>query len=167
MFKTFFLTELRYTLKQPMVYIFLGLMALLVFGATSSDNVQIGGSVGNVLRNSPHVVTIYTTVMSLFGLLIATAFFNNAALRDYSSGFNEILFSTPLSKPGFFFGRFFGAVLLSNIPMLGVYLGSIIGSIVAPAAGWIDASRFGPAPLQTFISSYFIFVLPNPLWIRM
>ena len=98
MFKTFFLTELRYTLKQPMVYIFLGLMALLVFGATSSDNVQIGGSVGNVLRNSPHVVTIYTTVMSLFGLLIATAFFNNAALRDYSSGFNEILFSTPLSK---------------------------------------------------------------------
>lgn len=161
MFKTFFLTELRYTLKQPMVYIFLGLLALLTFGATSSDSVMIGGSVGNVLRNSPHVVTIYTTVMSLFGLLIATAFFNNAALRDYSSGFNEILFSTPLSKPGFFFGRFFGALLLSTVPMLGVFLGSIIGSIVAPAAGWIDASRFGPAPLQTFISSYFIFVLPN------
>lgn len=161
MFKTFFFTELRYSLKQPMVYIFLGLFALLIFGATSSDSVMVGGSVGNVLRNSPHIITIYATVMSLFGLLIATAFFNNAALRDYSSGFNEILFSTPLSKPGFFFGRFFGAMLLSTIPMLGVFLGSIIGAIVAPAASWIDASRFGPTPISAFVSNYFIFVLPN------
>ncbi len=161
MFKTFFLSEIKFALRQPMIYLFLGLITLLVFGATVSDNVQIGGSVGNVFRNSPHIITIYVTIMTIFGLLMATAFFNNAALKDYNNNFNEILFSTPLSKAGYYFGRFFGALILSTIPMLGVYLGLILGSFVAPAMGWVDADRFGPFFLETFVNNYFLFILPN------
>jgi len=161
MFKTFFLSELKYNLKQPMVYIFLLVMTLMVFGATASDNVQIGGAVGNVFRNAPHVITTYVAIMSIFGLLIATAFYNNAALRDYNNQFHEILFSTPLSKAGYFFGRFFAALIIATIPILGVFLGSIIGTALAPAFGWIDADRFGPFYLETFINNYLLFILPN------
>ncbi len=161
MFKTFFLSELNYRFRQPMIYIFLGIISLLVFGATSSDNVQIGGAVGNVLRNSPHTITMFTTVMSIFGLLMGAAFFNNAALKDYSNGFNEILYSTPLSKPGFYFGRFLGALVASTVPLLGVFIGVYLGSIVAPAVGWIDADRFGEMSIMTVISNYFLFILPN------
>jgi len=161
MFKTFFITELKYTLKQPMVYIFLLLMALFTFGATVSDNIIIGGSVGNVYKNAPHIITIYTTIMTIFGLLIAAAFFNNAALRDYNNQFNEILFSTPIGKSGYFFGRFFGALLLATIPMLGVFLGIIIGSFLAPVFNWVDADRFGSFYLETFTNNYFLFILPN------
>ncbi len=161
MFKNFFVSELRYTLKQPMVYIMLLLMTLMVFGATVSDNIQIGGSIGNIYRNSPYTITLYTSVMTIFGLMIAAAFFNNAALRDHNNGFNEILFSTPLSKSGYFFGRFLGALLLSTIPMLGVFLGSIIGTILAPSFGWMDADRFGVFHLETFVNNYLLFVLPN------
>ena len=144
-----------------MIYIFLGLITLLVFGAVSSDNVMIGGSVGNVFRNSPYIVTTYTTIMTIFGLLIATAFFNNAALRDYKSGFNEIIFTTPLSKSGFYFGRFFGALILSTVPMLGVFIGVILGSLIAPAMGWIDPSRFGQINWLAFSNNYLLFILPN------
>lgn len=161
MFKTFFLKEIKYALRQPMVYIFLLLMALLVFGATSSDNIMIGGSVGNVKRNSPHIIANYTAIMSLFGLLFATAFYNNAALRDFKHKFNEIIFSTPISKSGYFFGRFFGALLLATIPMTGVFLGIILGSWIAPAMGWIDADRFQGLHLWTLISNYLLFILPN------
>lgn len=161
MFKHFFLAELRFAFKQPMVYIFLGLITLLVFGAASNDSIVIGGSVGNVYKNSPHVITMYTTIMGIFGLLIAAAFYNNAALRDHNNQFNEILFSTPLSKPGYFFGRFFGALILSTIPLLGVFLGIILGSIIAPIAGWEAAERFGEFSLQPFVSNYFLFILPN------
>jgi hypothetical protein len=161
MFKTFFLAELKYVLRQPMIYIFLTLITLLVFGASASDNIVIGGSVGNVFRNSPHIITIYTTIMTIFGLLMATAFFNNAALKDHNNGFNEILFSTPLSKAGYFFGRFFGALVLSTIPMIGVFIGLIAGSLLAPAFGWIDADRFGDFYLETFVNNYFLFILPN------
>lgn len=158
---TFFLSELKYSLRRPMVWIFFGLMALLTFGATASDNVMIGGAVGNILKNAPHIITVETAIMSIFGLLIATAFFNNAALKDYSNNFNEILFSTPLSKSGYYFGRFAAALVLSTIPMLGVFFGIILGTLIAPAAGWIDASRIGPLYLETFVNNYFLFILPN------
>ena len=161
MFKHFFFFEIKNALRQPMIYIFLGLLALLTFGATASDNIQIGGSVGNVLRNAPHVITVYTTIMTIFGLLMAAAFYNNAALRDFSNEFNEILFSTPLKKSGYFFGKFCGALLLSTIPLIGVFLGTVIGTVTAPLFGWIDADRFGSFYLETFTNNYFLFILPN------
>jgi len=161
MFTTFFFSELKYVLKQPMIYIFLGLITLLVFGAASSDNVIIGGAVGNVYRNAPHVITVYTTILTIFGLLIAAAFYNNAALRDYNNDFNEILFTSPISKAGYFFGRFLSALLLATIPMLGVFLGVWLASVLAPAFGWVDADRFGKFFPATFVNNYFIFILPN------
>ncbi len=136
-------------------------MALLVFGAISSDNIVIGGDVGNVFENSPYVISMYTTVLIMFGLMIATAFFNNSALKDYDNNFNEILFSTPLTKHGYFFGRFFAALFLSTIPMLGVFIGVVLGSWIAPAMGWVDASRFGPIFFKSFVNNYFLFILPN------
>ena len=161
MFKHFFFSELRYTLKQPMVYIFTLIVTLLVFGATASDNVQIGGAVGNVYRNSPNVITTYTLVISIFGLLFAAAFFNNAALRDYKNDFHEILFTSPISRFSYFFGRFFGALVLSTIPLLGVFIGIFYGSEIAPVAGWVEADRYGPFFIKTFVNNYLIFILPN------
>ena len=161
MFKTFFFLELKTALKRPMIYIFFLIMGLMVFGAVSSDSIMIGGAIGNVYRNSPHVITSYVGIMTFFGLLMATAFFNNAALRDYKNSFNEILFSTPLSKAGYYFGRFFGALLLATTPLLGIFFGVLIASVIAPMAGWIDADRFGPFYLETFVNNYFLFILPN------
>lgn len=161
MFKTFLEAELKYALKQPMVYIFFGLMALFTFGATASDNIVIGGPVGNIYKNAPHIITVYTTIMTIFGLLIATAFYNNAALRDYNYNFNEILFSTPLSKAGYFFGRFSGGLILATLPMLGIFCGVWLGTLLATSFGWIAPGRFGEFYLETFINNYFIFILPN------
>lgn len=161
MFKEFFLLEIKSALKRPMVYIFLVITGLLTFGAIVSDNVQIGGSVGNVMKNAPIVITQFVGVFSIFGVLFAVAFFNNAALRDYNNQFNEILFSTPISKASFFFGRFFGALVLATIPLLGVYLGVILGSALGPIMGTISADRIGPLFLETFVNNYLLFILPN------
>ncbi|WP_179354228.1 M1 family aminopeptidase [Winogradskyella vidalii] len=161
MFKTFFLSELKYTLKQPMVYIFIFILALLEFFATVSDNVQVGGAIGNVYRNSPYTITVHVTIFCIFSLLMAVAFFNNAALRDYNNEFNEILFTTPISKPGYFFGRFFGALLVSTLPLLGVFIGVLLGTTLNYSFEWIATERFGEFYLETFVNNYLLFVLPN------
>ena len=161
MFKTFFLSELKYTLKQPMVYIFIFILALLEFFATVSDNVTVGGAIGNVYRNSPYTLTLHITIFCIFSLLMAVAFFNNAALRDHNNEFNEILFTTPLSKPGYFFGRFFGALLVSTLPLLGVFIGMLFGTYMNSIFGWIDTERFGDFYLKTFVNNYLLFILPN------
>lgn len=161
MFSTFFFTELKYVLKQKMVYIFLGIVTLLVFGAVVSDSVTIGNTMGNVYRNSPYTITIYITTLSIFGLFFAAAFFNNAALREHKYNFQEILYSTPLSKPGYFFGKFFAATLISTIPLLGVFLGVYLGTWLGPVFDWMPAERFGDLYGKTVINNYLLFVLPN------
>ncbi|MFT6829035.1 MAG: ABC-2 type transport system permease protein, partial [Roseivirga sp.] len=161
MFKIFFLKELGDALKRPMVYIFMFVIALLVFFAVVSDSVQIGGSVGNVNRNAPYIITTFITVMSIFGLLIAAAFFNNAALRDYSHNFNEILFSSPIGKGGYFFGRFFGALILACMPLIGVFIGMLVGSWAGVLFGWVEAKDIGPFYLETFVNNFLLFILPN------
>ncbi len=161
MFKEFFIQELSSNLKRPMVYVFTFIITLMVFGATVSDNVVIGGSVGNIYKNAPYVISTYCAILSLFGLLMATAFFNNAALRDYNHNFQEILFSTPINKAGYFFGRFLGALILSTIPLLGVYIGFLLGVELGPSAGWISEDRFGDFYPETFINNYLLFILPN------
>ena len=161
MFKEFFIQELSSNLKKPMVYVFTLIITLMVFGAVASDNVVIGGTVGNVYKNAPHIITTYCAILSLFGLLMATAFFNNAALRDYNHNFQEILFSTPISKAGYYFGRFLGALILSTIPLLGIYIGFWMGAEIGPAAGWIDEARIGEFYPITFLNNYLLFILPN------
>ena len=93
-----FLFEVRYWLRQPMVYIFLLILGLMVFGAVSTENIQIGGSIGSVYRNAPEVVYNFYGLMSFIGLLMVTAFVNGTAIRDFANNTSQIVFSTPITK---------------------------------------------------------------------
>ena len=159
MFKEFFIKELGAALQRPMLYIFILMMTL--FGALMVIFGETIGSTGNEYANSPHTITGIIAAFSLLSLLISTAFFNNAALRDFKYGFNEILFTSPIHKFGYYFGRFSGALLLSTIPLLGIYLGFMIGAIIGPLSGQIDAERIGAFHFETLLNSYFLFIFPN------
>lgn len=144
-----------------MIWIFFFINMALVTAAVASDNVVIGGSVGNVFKNSPHIITTYTLLLCLLGLLMPTAFFNNAALRDYQYKFNEILFSTPLSRLSYFFGRFWGAYVLSIFPFLGIFLGFFMGAGLGLSTGWLDAERIGPFYFSAFFNNFVLIIMPN------
>lgn len=161
MFKEFFTLEVRNHLKQPMVYVFFALLAVLTFAATYTDNVTIGGSTGNVNKNSPYVIAQFTSILGIFGILIITAFVDFATLRDYKYNYHQILFSTPIRKADYLFGRFFGAYLVCLLPFLGVFLGIMLGSI------WpgVDTNKIGPFLPGAYLSSFFTFVVPNTLFL--
>ncbi|MFN5237043.1 MAG: ABC transporter permease, partial [Bacteroidota bacterium] len=160
MFFHIFLFELRYWLRQPIAYIFLLINALLVFGATCSDDITIGGSTGNVHKNAPYVVEFFFANLTLICLLMITAFFNSAAARDFSEKTSQIFFTTPMKKRDYLLGRFAGALVISIIPFLGVSLGSILGSMMP----WLDAERVGPTYWTAHLEGLSVFVLPNMLF---
>jgi len=161
MFKTFFLKEISTGLKRPMIYIFLSIFTIIACIGVVNNNITFGGATGNVLKNAPHVMSLYVANLSIFGLLIATAFFNNAALRDYQNNFDGILFSTSINKASYFFGRFFGALFLATIPLLGIFLGFSLGTDISIESGLDSASRMGPIDASVFINNYLLFILPN------
>ena len=161
MFTTFFIREIKTGLKQPLIYVFFLVFAIMTAAAVVSDKVTIGGATGNVFRNAPDIVTTYTTILGIFGVLIAFAFYNNAALRDFRYQFNEIMFTTPVSKFGYYAGRFLGAWILSSLTMTGVFFGFIAGSFIGPAFDLLEADQLGPIPWRAFAANFLIFVLPN------
>ena len=164
MFRTFFQFELKRLLGAPMPWIFLLVFALMVFGGTVSDSIQIGGSYGNIHKNAPFVVQNFFAVMSLLSILLVTAFMNSAALRDFENNTSQLVFTTPLSKSGYYFGHFFGAVLAAMIPLLGVSIGVLAGTVANGIFHWMEPERFGPISLKGHAEAILLFVLPNILF---
>jgi hypothetical protein len=153
--------ELTYWLKQPMVYVFLVINALLIFGATSSDNITVGSSIGNVHKNSPYTVQNFYASMSIISMIMVTAFVNVAAARDFFYNSHQIIYSTSLRKFDFLAGRFIGASLVSMIPFLGVSIGNVVGA----AMPWIDESRIGATNWNAHVLGFVVFVIPNVLFV--
>ncbi|MEY4106055.1 MAG: hypothetical protein RL181_397 [Bacteroidota bacterium] len=158
MFK-FISFEWKYWLRTPMLWIFLLVNTLLIFGAVSSEQITIGGGVGNVHKNAPLVVQQYYMVMSLFGLLMTTAFMTAAANRDFSSGMYQFVFTSPIKKRDYFFGKFLGAASIAVIPLLGVSLGALLG----PLMPWITPERYGEVVWAGHWQGILAFALPNTL----
>jgi len=153
--------ELGLWLRGTMVYIFLAVVTLMVFGAVSSDKVIIGRALENTYRNAPFVVENFYSVMCILTLLMTTAFVNSAATRDFSQNTYQLLFTTPLKKRDYLLARFFGSSLVAVIPLLGVSLAIIIAKYMP----WVDAERWGPIHWMSHLNGILVFALPNTLFI--
>jgi ABC-type transport system involved in multi-copper enzyme maturation permease subunit len=157
----FFLFEVRYWLRSWMSWIFLLIVAVMIFAAVSTDHVVVGNALQNSWHNAPFVIENYYSIMCLLTLLMTTAFVNSAAARDFACHTDQILFSTPIRKLDYLAGRYLGSALISLIPMLGVSL----GILAAKYMPWVDAERWGPVNLTAHFQGILVFALPNTLFI--
>jgi len=153
--------EIRYWLRSWMLWIFTLVIAALIFGAVSTDQIQVGGALSNTFRNAPFVIQNYYAMIGLLTLLMATAFVNSAASRDFSHNTYQIVFSTPLSRRDFLFGRFLGATLVSIIPVLGVS----IGVLLAKYMPWVEPERWGPVYWGAHLKAILVFAVPNAFFV--
>ena len=153
--------EIKHWLKSPMLWIFLLITTMMVFGAVASGNVSIGGGVGNVYKNAPFVIEQYYMMLSLLCLMMTTAFMNASAGRDFTSGMHQFVFSSPIQKRDYYFGKFIGAAIVSVIPFLGISLGALLGPMSAPILGWCPAERFGPIVWNGHLQGIIAFAVPN------
>ena len=151
--------EISYWLRSKMLWVFFGVIALMVFAAVSTPNVQLFIVLTNTYHNAPFVISGYYGFISLVMLLMAAAFVNSAALRDFRFNTNQIVFSTPMRRRDYLFGRFIGATLVSTIPMLGVSA----GILAAKYMPWADPDQWGRVNWAAHLHAIYVFALPNAL----
>jgi ABC-2 type transport system permease protein len=161
MFLYFFSFEARYWLRSAMVWIFFGIIALMIFGAVSTDQITVGGALSNTMRNAPYVIENYYSFIGLLTLLMTTAFVNAAASREFAYNTHQMMFSTPLRKHAYLGGRYLGAAVISLIPLLGVSAGILLAKYMP----WVDAERWGPVDWQAHLKGIVVFAIPNTLFI--
>lgn len=159
MFREIYLFELRLRLRQPLFYIFAALFFLMVFGAVSSDSVQIGGGIGNVDRNAPYVVVQILSMMSAIVLLAVTAYCATAVNRDQEQGIQELFFSTPLSGRAYLLGRFAGSITAAFLTSLFM----VLAFVVASQMPWQDPERIQSFNAMPYLFALGVYMLPNLL----
>ncbi|HAA21046.1 MAG TPA: hypothetical protein DCP28_20645, partial [Cytophagales bacterium] len=158
MLREFFFFELRSYRRKPMLYLFFVLCFALMFLGVTNDGFTIGFGQDGVFVNSPFSIAIMVMTVSLImGLFMAVAFGNAAALRDINSNFHHIVFSYPLKKRNYFWGRFLAAWVLTMIPLVGALLGIGVGAIMPFA----PAEDIGPSMLMGYVQTFVLFILPN------
>ncbi|MBD8527177.1 ABC transporter permease/M1 family aminopeptidase [Pseudomarimonas arenosa] len=161
MLKHIFAFELRQQFGNPVFWIVAVVFGLLAFGASSSDAVEAGGAIGNVLRNAPVVVINQLNVFSVFGMLLVVIFVAGAALRDFDTRSAELFFSSPVKRRDYLLGRFLGGYSST----VGIMLAVAFGLFVGTGMPWVDVERLGPTPIAAYAWAFGVLVLPNLLFI--
>lgn len=144
-----------------MIWIFFSINTLLVFFAVASENITIGGSIGNIHKNAPFIIEQFYGIFSMICLLMTTAFMNATANRDFQYGMDQFVFSAPIKKRDYYFGKFIGAAIVSVIPLLGISLGALIAPILAPVFDLCPPERFGEVIWSGHLQGILVFGIPN------
>ena len=162
MFSHIFRFELAFHARQPLVYVVSLVMFLLSFGGTVSDNISIGGTIGNININSPFNVIIVLAAVSFIASLIAgVVYASSPVLRDFDQKVAELFLTTRVTKFDYLMGRFCGALCFCFIVFFAAVLGIFLGEFMP----WLDPERMGPLRLDAYWFAIWVIAVPNILFI--
>lgn len=160
MFWQIFLFELKYRIKRPATWLYF--FVFLLFGLLS---VATGSTPATekVMHNSPWVIANANVIFSMFAMLVCSAVMGVPLYRDIEHQTRYYLYSFPITKGGYFWGRFLGSFVFVLIIGTGFSWGALAGSGIGPAFGWVPAERIGHYGLWNYFQPYFLFSVSNLL----
>ena len=164
MISTIVAFEIRKRLCQLSTYVYfwtffsLALLTTAVAGgAFQGTNVDLGGSGGKTLVNSPFVICWLTSVLSYFGLLVTAAIMGNAVYQDFHYRTHMFFFTAPIRKFDYLLGRFLGAALV----LMGIFVSIALGIWLGSLMPFVESSSCGPNRLSAYVQPYLLIVFPN------
>lgn len=165
MFGEIFLFDLKQNFRKPQTYVFFGifftLMLLLGLFAAGVFNVASGDS--NIISNSAIavagvVVSLNSGILGLVNSVILVAVMATGIQKDYEYNTHPLYFTKPITKAGYFFGRFLSVLVTA----LFVFSSQVIGYLIGCLFG-AGTPMMGPFTLMNFLEPFLVFVLPNIL----
>lgn len=156
-FINIFRFELVYRFQRPATYAYFGLLLALGFMGIAVEDFFNAGS-GQVKENSPTQLAVMTTVLStLTGMFVISAVMGVAILRDFEHRTDSMMFTTPMKKWEYLFGRYTGSILITFLIFLGLPLGITIGSFMP----WLDAEKMLPFNFWHILQPFLVFGATN------
>ncbi len=152
--------EFKYFIKQPSFYVISLIFFLLAFGAVSSS-VHFGASNANVNYNSPYAVSKLLIGFSFIGMFLVANFVGLSATRDFSHKMNDMIYTMPIEKGSYLWGRLFGVLMFSLVVFMFVPLGAFIASFMP----WLEAERIGETYFLNYLTTYLIFIVPTFIFV--
>ncbi len=157
--------ELKYALKKPSTYVFFSIyFAFYLFlSLAASGVIPLGSSDSNTYLNSAIAnASLYLAfnqnILALIHNMIIIAIMATAIQRDFEFNSHSLFFTKPITKASYFFGRFFGVLIIALFVFSGQLFGLLLGSVIGQGQPTI-----GPIHLYNYIQPFLYFVVPNTL----
>jgi ABC-2 type transport system permease protein len=139
MFLEIFLFELKYRKARAATYVYFMVIFVLSFLTVTSPSVNLSGAIGQVKANAPSVIALCTILFSFFSTIITSSVMGVAIVRDFDYNTEAILFSTPITKAQYLFGRFAGSMVVLILIQLALVLGLMTGFAIGRSLPWDPA----------------------------
>lgn len=160
MFWQIFLFELKYRIKRPATWLYFLIFFLFGFLSVATGSTS---ATEKVMHNAPWAMANGNVVFSMFAMLVCSAIMGVPLYRDIEHHTRYYLYSYPITKGGYFWGRFWGSFIFILIIGTGFSWGGLTGSVAGPAFGWVPPERIGHYGLWNYFQPYFLFSIGNLL----
>ncbi|HVX51745.1 MAG TPA: hypothetical protein VHB48_16405, partial [Chitinophagaceae bacterium] len=158
MFSKIFLFELQYRLKRPAVYVYF-LVAFVFTGLAFAKGAMPLDA--KQFINGTYSIAFYVSLMSLMMMMPGSSIIGIPLYRDIEYNTKEYYLSYPITKAGYFWGRFLSSFILLLLIDSAVLMGAFCGTKLGPVFGWQPVSRYGPNLLINYLHPFIFFSVPN------
>jgi ABC-type transport system involved in multi-copper enzyme maturation permease subunit len=111
--------------------------------------------------NSPYMITLYCAAITMLMMLISSSIMGTPLYRDIEYNTKDYYLTYPITKAGYFWGRYLGSLLCMLFIASAIIIGAYIGTKLGLAMGWKDPKQYGPNNLVYYLYPFFTIALPN------
>lgn len=158
MFRQIFRFELQYRRRRPAFYIYFFVILLATIYGFASGDIALHDK---EYINAPAALANFQAQLSVFLMLVSATIMGTPLYRDLEHDTKEYYLSYPITRAGYFWGRYLGSFFFVALIGAAIPIGAMLGSRLGPAFGWQPAARYEASPLWFYWQPYLIQVLPN------
>ena len=162
------LNILRFEIKSGLKKLSFWVYCLIFFSiAFLIVNILGGAIVGasavmdNTKWNAPLAIAGFQTFFTIFGTIICSALFGNAAYRDFETNMHPLFFTKPIKPSSYYIGRFGGAFVLNIMVQMTASIGLFMGFLMP----YLDQEGIGTFRFDAYLQPFLVFVIPNLFFI--
>jgi len=158
MFWKIFLFEVQNRLRRPAIYLYFAAALLFTIGSFATGSLPLGEKEH---INAPYIIAFWCAAMSMMMMLVGSSVMGMSLYRDIEFNTKDYYLTYPITKAGYFWGRYAGSFLFMFVLGTSIILGEYLGTKIGPAMGWRDAPQYGPNKFIYYLHPFFTIVLPN------
>ncbi|WP_420577407.1 M1 family aminopeptidase [Ekhidna sp.] len=161
MFFKIFSFEIKYWVKNPLFYIYVGsLFAIATLAMASSaglfDSVTVTRS-SIAYINSAFSLNNFINGFTIIGFFLIPSIVGGTIAKDYTTNTSNVLYSFPFTKSSYLFAKYLSGLVITILVLLSVALGAMVGGYLPGT----NPELSGPFNLFNYIQPYLIYVIPN------
>src|ERR1700744_1615559 len=158
MFLKIFLFEIQNRVRRPAVYLYFSAVFIFTLLSFATGSLPVGEKEH---INSPYLISFWCSAMTFMMTLISSSLMGTAIFRDIEYQTKDYYLTYPITKAGYFWGRFLGAFVFMVLIAFGILIGIYLGSAISPIIGRTSAAQYGLNKLSYYLYPFLTLALPN------